>query len=51
MNLLSKVGNIKLELYTPLPVCKLNPRDRTIALTKLLIKHAKLTPMETEIGA
>ena len=30
---------------------KLNPRDRTITLTKLLIKHAKLTPKETEIGA
>ena len=30
---------------------KLNPRDRTITLTKLLIKHAKLTPEETEIGA
>ena len=30
---------------------KLNPIDRTITLTKLLIKHAKLTPKETEIGA
>ena len=30
---------------------KLNPRDRTITLTKLLIKHAKLTPKEIEIGA
>ena len=30
---------------------KLNPRDRIITLTKLLIKHAKLTPKETEIGA
>ena len=30
---------------------KLNPRDRTITLTKLLIKHAKLTPKETKIGA
>ena len=30
---------------------KLNPRDRTITLTKLLIKHAKLTSKETEIGA
>ena len=30
---------------------KLNPRDRTITLKKLLIKHAKLTPKETEIGA
>ena len=30
---------------------KLNPRDRTITLTKLLIKHEKLTPKETEIGA
>ena len=30
---------------------KLNPRDRTITLTKLLIKHAKFTPKETEIGA
>ena len=30
---------------------KLNPRDSTITLTKLLIKHAKLTPKETEIGA
>ena len=30
---------------------KLNPSDRTITLTKLLIKHAKFTPKETEIGA
>ena len=30
---------------------KLKPRDRTITLTKLLIKHAKLTPKETKIGA
>ena len=30
---------------------KLNPRNRTITLTKLLVKHAKLTPKETEIGA
>ena len=33
---------------------KLNPSDRTIAtiaLTKLLIKHAKLQTKETEIGA
>ena len=30
---------------------KLNPRDRTITITKLLIKHAKFTPKETEIGA
>ena len=30
---------------------KLNPSDRSITLTKLLIKHAKLTPKETEIGA
>ena len=30
---------------------KLNPIDRTITLTKLLIKHAKFTPKETEIGA
>ena len=30
---------------------KLNPSDRTITLTKLLIKHAKFTPNETEIGA
>ena len=29
---------------------KLNQRDRTIKLTKWLIKHAKLTPKETEIG-
>ena len=29
---------------------KLNPSDKTIALTKLLIKHAKLKPKETEIG-
>ena len=29
---------------------KLNPRDRTTTLTKLL-KHEKLTPNETEIGA
>ena len=41
---------IKIEtLETPL--WKLNPRDRTMTLTKLLIKHAKLTPKETEIGA
>ena len=33
------------------PMWKLNPRDRTITLTKLIIKHAKLTPKETEIGA
>ena len=32
-------------------VWKFNPRDRTITLTKLLIKHEKLTPKETEIGA
>ena len=31
-------------------MCKLNPRDRTITLTKLLIKHAKFTPKETKIG-
>ena len=30
---------------------KLNPRYRIITLTKLLIKHAKFTPKETEIGA
>ena len=30
---------------------KLNPRYRTISLTKLLIKHAKFTPKETKIGA
>ena len=30
---------------------KLNPRDRTITLTKLPIKHAKLTPKDNEIGA
>ena len=30
---------------------KLNPRDRSITLTKLLIKHAKFTEKETEIGA
>ena len=30
---------------------KLNLSDRTITLTKLLIKHAKLTSKETEIGA
>ena len=30
---------------------KLNPSDRTITLTKLLIKHAKFTQKETEIGA
>ena len=30
---------------------KLNPSDRTITFTKLLIKHAKVTPKETEIGA
>ena len=33
----------------PTEVWKLNPRDRTITLTKLLIKHAKLTPKETEM--
>ena len=30
---------------------KLNPSDRTIALTKLLIKHANLQTKETKIGA
>ena len=30
---------------------KLNPSDRTITLTKLLIKHAKLPTKEDEIGA
>ena len=30
---------------------KLNPRDISITLTKLLIKHAKFTQNETEIGA
>ena len=30
---------------------KLSPSDRTIALTKLLIKHANLQTKETEIGA
>ena len=30
---------------------KFNPSDRTITLTKLLIKHAKLQTKETEIGA
>ena len=30
---------------------KLNPSDKTIALTKLLIKYAKLQTKETEIGA
>ena len=30
---------------------KLNPSYRTIALTKLLIKHANLHIKETEIGA
>ena len=30
---------------------KLNPSDRTIALTKLLIKHANLHTKETKIGA
>ena len=32
-------------------VYKLNPRDRSITLTKLLIKHAKFTQKEIEIGA
>ena len=32
-------------------MCKLNPSDRTITLTKLLIKHANFTPIETKIGA
>ena len=30
---------------------KFNPIDRTMTLTKFLIKHAKFTPKETEIGA
>ena len=30
---------------------KLNPSDRTIALTNLLIKHANLQTKEIEIGA
>ena len=30
---------------------KMNPSDRKITLTKLLIKHAKLTSKEIEIGA
>ena len=30
---------------------KLNPSDRTITLTKFLIKHANLPTKETEIGA
>ena len=30
---------------------KLNPSDRTITLTKILIKHAKLPSKETKIGA
>ena len=30
---------------------KLNPRDRTITLKKLLIKHAKFIQKETEIEA
>ena len=30
---------------------KFNPGDRTITLTKLLIKHANLHTKETEIGA
>ena len=30
---------------------KLNPKKRKITLTKLLVKHAKLKPKETEIGA
>ena len=30
---------------------KMNPSDRTIALTKLLIKDANLHTKETEIGA
>ena len=34
----------------PIGLWKLNPSDRTIALTKLLIKHAKFTQKETEIG-
>ena len=32
-------------------MCKLNPGDISIALTKLLIKHANLHTKETEIGA
>ena len=35
----------------PKKVWKLNPSDRTIALTKLVIKHANLHTKETEIGA
>ena len=30
---------------------KLNPGDRSIALTKLLIKHANLHTKDTKIGA
>ena len=32
-------------------ICKLNPRDGTITLTKLLMKDAKFTKKETKIGA
>ena len=35
----------------PLRLWKLNATDRTITVTKLLIKHAKLQTKETEIGA
>ena len=38
-------SRIKMDLW------KFNPSDRTIALTKLLIKHAKLQTKETKIGA
>ena len=34
----------------PYMMCKFKPRYRTITLTKLLIKHAKFTQKETEIG-
>ena len=29
---------------------KFNPIDKKITLTKLIFKHAKFTPKETEIG-
>ena len=47
---LGKTLNINPNL-TPNDLWKLNPSDRTIALTKFLIKHAKLQTKETEIGA
>ena len=43
-------GSIKLYMKVNI-FWKLNPRERSITLTKLLIKHAKFTQKETGIGA